>query len=142
MDGFENSMIAAQAMIAAKGQGKQRELYDLLFSKYGEWASLAPSAFEAWLGRETLGIGLDKTKFMADLKSKETINIATESYNTAKAIGVQPPYPLVLLNGIPVNVGLLYYDYLDQSISLIALGTRQFEECPPFFGVERGNILF
>jgi len=32
------------------------------------------------------------------------------------------PYPLVLLNGIPVNVGLLYYAYLDQSISLIALG--------------------
>jgi len=132
MEGFENSMIASQAMITAKGQGKQRELYDLLFNKYGEWASLTPSAFETWLARETPAIGIDKTRFMTDLKSKETVAIATDSYKTAKAIGVQPPYPLVLLNGIPVNVGLLYYDYLDQSISLIALGARQFTECPPF----------
>jgi cyclophilin family peptidyl-prolyl cis-trans isomerase/protein-disulfide isomerase len=132
MDGFENSMIASQAMIAARKQGKQRELYDLLFNKYGEWASLSTSAFEAWLARETPEIGLDRTRFAADLNSEETEAAATESYNAAKAIGVQPPYPLVLLNGIPVNVGLLYYEYLDPSISLIALGSRQFTECPPF----------
>jgi cyclophilin family peptidyl-prolyl cis-trans isomerase len=66
------------------------------------------------------------------LKSQETIDQMTGWYNAAKEKGVVPPYPLVLINGTPVNVGLLYYEYLDQAINLIALGEKQFKECPPF----------
>jgi cyclophilin family peptidyl-prolyl cis-trans isomerase len=132
-EGFGNSKIAVQAMTAARNQSREPEMYELLHSRYGEWASLtSASAFEAWLVRESEGLGLDKAQFQTDLKSPGTTQLAVDSYNSAKALGVQPPYPLVLLNGIPVNVGLLYYDYLDQSISLIALGARQFTECPPF----------
>jgi cyclophilin family peptidyl-prolyl cis-trans isomerase len=131
--GFGNSKIAVQAMIAAKKQNKQAEMYNLLHSKYGEWAIMSSgSTFEAWLIKQTSTLGFDKAQFQTDLKSSETAQLAVASYNSAKALGVVPPYPLVLLNGIPVNVGLLYYAYLDQSISLIALGSHQFTQCPPF----------
>lgn len=132
LQGFENSTLAAFAMVAAKKQEKERDMYDLLHSKYGEWASLSTSAFQAWLIREIPAIGVDKAKFQTDLRSVETVAGVTQTYTDAKALGVQPPYPLVLLNGAPVNVGLLYYEYLDQAISLIALGARQFTECPPY----------
>ncbi len=152
-EGFENSRIAVQAMLAAQKQGKRAEMYNLLHSKYGEWANLkSGSTFEAWLVKEAGALGFDSVQFQTDLKSSETAQRAVDSYNAAKKIGVQPPYPLVLLNGIPVNVGLLYYAYLDQSISLIALGSHQFTKCPPFeidpakgyfatLHTERGDIV-
>jgi cyclophilin family peptidyl-prolyl cis-trans isomerase len=133
MQGFENSTLAIQAVIAAKKQDRYLEVYNLLHDKYSEWANLTSvSTFEGWLKREVPPLGLDKAQFEADLKSRETIDETAAWYDSAKTSGVQPPYPLVLLNGLPVNVGLLYYEYLDTSISLIALGKRQFTECPTF----------
>jgi len=133
LEGFENSKIAVQAVIAADLQGKYLEMFNLLFEKYAEWANLKPSsAFEGWLKKQVPALGLEASRFSADLKSADTVNQMTEWYNTAKANGVAPPYPLVLINGIPVNVGLLNYEYLDSTVSLIALGARQFTECPPF----------
>ena len=131
--GFDNSRIAVQAFIAAKQQDKQLEMYNLLFDKYGEWAVLtSTSAYESWLLKEATALGLDKSRFQTDLKDQETVDQMTGWYDSAKEKGVVPPYPLVLINGAPVNVGLLYYEYLDQSINLIALGEKQFTECPPF----------
>ena len=133
LKGFENSMIAVQAVIAADKQGKFTEAHNLLYEKYEEWAGMtSTSAFEGWLAREVSPLGLDKAQFQSDLKSQETVAQMTGWYESAKEKGVVPPYPLVLINGNPVNVGLLYYDYLDQAISLIALGAKQFTECPPF----------
>ncbi len=139
LKGFENSKMAVQAMIAANLQGKYLEMYNLLFDKYNEWANLSStSAFEGWLLKEVPALGIDKSKFQTDLKSRETVDQMTASYNSAKEKGVVPPYPLVLINGVPINVGLLYYEYLNQSINLIVLGERQFTECPPF-DIETGK---
>lgn len=139
MKGFENSEMAVQAMIAAKLQGKYMEMYNLLFDKYKEWANLSStSGFESWLLKELPALGIDKAKFQTDLKSRESVDQMTASYNSAKEKGVVPPYPLVLINGVPINVGLLYYEYLNQSINLIVLGERQFKECPPF-DIETGK---
>ena len=133
LKGFENSKIAIQALIAAKQQSKYSEMYNLLFDKYPQWANLtSTSTFEGWIINRASDISLDKTKFQTDLKSKETITEMNNWYNSAKEKGVVPPYPLVLINGTPVNIGLLSYDYLDQTISLIALGSHQFDKCPPF----------
>lgn len=133
MKGFENSQVAVQAILAAQKQGKYSEVYKLLYDKYSQWANLAPSsAFEGWLKKEVPALGLDKSQFEADLKSQETIDQMTEWYNSAKTKGVVPPYPLVLINGMPVNVGLLNYEYLDSTISLVALGAHQFNQCPSF----------
>jgi cyclophilin family peptidyl-prolyl cis-trans isomerase len=131
--GFDNSKIAVQAFIAAKQQDKQLEMYDLLFEKYGDWANItSTSVFESWLLKEVPALEIDKSKFQTDLRNRGTVDQMTSWYNTAKENGVVPPYPLVLINGAPVNVGLLYYEYLDQAINLIALGAKQFTECPPF----------
>jgi len=131
--GFDNSKIAVQAFIASERQEKRLEMYNLLFDKYSEWANLKTTAsYENWLIRQTADLGLDRSQFQADLKSQETIQEMTGRYNAAKDKGVVPPYPLVLINGAPVNVGLLYYEYLDQAVNLIALGEKQFKECPPF----------
>jgi cyclophilin family peptidyl-prolyl cis-trans isomerase len=130
--GFENSQIAVQALIAAEHQGKLPEVYRLLYDKYSDWANLtSTSVFEGWLARESSALEIDVSRFKTDLKSPETIQKMKDWYSLAKEKGVQPPYPLVLINGIPVNVGLLNYDYLDKAVSLIALGTRQFTQCPP-----------
>jgi protein-disulfide isomerase len=67
LDKSEQSILAA---LAADEQGQFWTMYDLLFIKQAEWASLKPESFEAWVVRESAALGMDGEKLKAAMKAE------------------------------------------------------------------------
>ena len=129
---FPLSPTSVNALIAANNQGKFWEVFDLLYQKYNDWANLnPPSAFEGWLAKEVSALGLDGKKFREEIKSGETESAARSYFEAAQAAGITS-VPVVLVNGIPQQSYIRTYDGMDATVGLIALGQKQFKECPPF----------
>jgi cyclophilin family peptidyl-prolyl cis-trans isomerase/protein-disulfide isomerase len=125
-DKAEASMLAA---LAADEQGKFWEMYNLLFSRHGEWSSLQKGEFDAWLRREGAAAGMDVDQLRAAIQAKETAGRMTSMYEAAREMGI-PAVPLILLNG--EQFYLLDYQNISDTVGMIALGEKQFTECPPF----------
>ena len=128
---LDKSQMAVDAALAADEQGHFWEIYDVLFQKNSEWANLSETDFESWLDKQAVGIGLDEAKFSAALNSPETASKAKSMFDAANTSGLQA-VPLVLLNGKPQPLFALDFNTLDSTISLIALGAKQFKSCPAF----------
>ncbi len=124
---YDKSGLAAQAAEAAAKQGKFWEMYDLLFGRNAEWVELSPEAFEPWLVSQASALGLDVARFSADLKSDAVLDKVLAAYDFGRKNGLV--VPLVLINGQIVNPPFNHYT-LDQTVRLIALGERQFKDCP------------
>jgi cyclophilin family peptidyl-prolyl cis-trans isomerase/protein-disulfide isomerase len=128
---FTSSQLAAQAAYAADQQGKFWEMYTLLNDKYSQWAGLPPAAFEAWLIKEVTAAGFDMESFRSELKSPEAEADVRSSFDAAQKVGVTS-LPLLLLNGIPQKAFVSDFTALNRAISVIAMGPKQFQSCPPF----------
>ncbi|MBI2758444.1 MAG: peptidylprolyl isomerase [Chloroflexi bacterium] len=128
---LDKSQITVQAVIAAGNQGKFWEMRAILRSKYNEWINLSAVTFEPWAVTQAAGLGLDGAKFKTDLTSVETAARAKSMGDAAKAAGITS-IPIVFVNGNPQPAYVLNYTNLDATVSLIALGARQFKSCPPF----------
>ena len=127
--GHEKAGYAAHATHAAALQGKYWEMHDALFAKQAEWSPLSSREFEAWLKAEAVILDIDAAQLLADMERKEILKNVSEAYYDGYEMGL-PGTPFVLLNG-QIYTGLLNFDSLDQIIALIALGERQFTDCPP-----------
>jgi cyclophilin family peptidyl-prolyl cis-trans isomerase len=103
----------------------------VLFQRNEEWSNLSAGDFKAWLNQQAIGLGLDGARFEAALTSPETATTAGSMFEAAQSAGLQS-VPLVLINGKPEPLFAIDYPTLDSTISLIALGTRQFKSCPAF----------
>ncbi len=128
---LDKSQMAVDAALAADEQGHFWEMYDVLFQKNAEWANLSETDFESWLDKQASSLGLDASKFSAALNSPETASKAKSMFDAANTAGLQA-VPLVLLNGKPQPLFQLDFNTMDSTISLIALGARQFKSCPAF----------
>ncbi|HEY6074292.1 MAG TPA: peptidylprolyl isomerase [Anaerolineales bacterium] len=128
---LDKTELAVQAAIAAGDQGHFWEMYDLLFQNTTDWDALTPEKFEAWLKDKSAQIGLEPGKFANSLKSQSTLDRMNAMYTSAKSFGLQS-VPLLLINGQPQPAFSLDYETVNSVVSLIALGKRQFKECPPF----------
>lgn len=128
---LDKSQLAVRASLAADEQGHFWEMYDVLFQKNEEWSSLSADDFEGWLKKQASDIGLDGNRFEAALNSPETTAKAKSMFDAAQSAGLQS-VPLVLINGKPQPLFAISYESLDSTISLIALGAKQFKSCPPF----------
>jgi cyclophilin family peptidyl-prolyl cis-trans isomerase/protein-disulfide isomerase len=126
MDKSDNAVLAA---LAADEQGQFWAMYDLLFTKHNEWADLKPTEFNAWLVKESIKAGLDGDKLLTAIQAPETTTRMMSMYDSAKQLSVAA-VPLILVNG--EQLFLLDYQNLNDTIGLIALGQKQFTECPPF----------
>lgn len=151
IDRLDKSALAVQAAIAAGNQEHFWEMYDLLFQKVDQWDSLSSVEFEAWLKQMASSARLDAGRFAADLKSQATVDSMNRMYEDARALDLQS-VPLLVINGTPQGNFALDYTSIDSTVSLIALGGRQFTECPPFeidpsreytatLHTEKGDIL-
>jgi cyclophilin family peptidyl-prolyl cis-trans isomerase/protein-disulfide isomerase len=132
---YDKSGLAAQAAEAAARQGKFWEMNELLFKRNAEWVDLSPEAFEPWLITEAGALGLDAARFGADLKSDAVLDKVLAAYDFGRKNGLV--VPLVLINGQIVNPPFNHYT-LDQTVRLIALGERQFKDCPAWV-IEAGK---
>ncbi len=146
LDKSERAMLAA---LAADEQDRFWAMYDLLFARYDEWIHLRTGEFDAWVIREAAKIGLDGDRLRATIHADETKTRLMSMYEAARQLKI-PAVPLLLLNG--GQFFLLDYKNISDTIGLIALGKKQFTECPPFnidpskqyiavLETEKGDIL-
>ncbi|MFZ5819314.1 MAG: peptidylprolyl isomerase [Chloroflexota bacterium] len=126
---FDKAELAARAAEAAAAQGKFWEMHDLLFERQAEWVERSPASFEAWVKARAAELGLDSARFESDFNSAETVRKVQEDAEEGAALGI-PVLPFLLLNG-QVYTGSTNFETLDQVVRLLALGARQFTECPP-----------
>lgn len=145
-DKAEASTLAA---LAANEQGKFWEMYDLLFVRYSEWVNLSPTEFNAWVLNQASEIGIDANQLSDKMKADETRTKMMSMYEAASDLSLAA-VPLILING--EQFYLLDYQNISDTIGVIALGEKQFTECPPFsidvnktyiatLETEKGNIV-
>ncbi len=127
---FDKGELAARAAHAAAVQGKFWEMHDLLFERQSEWVERSPASFEAWIQAQAADLGLDSARFEADFHSAETVQKVQKEAEAGAALGI-PVLPFLLING-QVYTGSKNFDTLDQVVRLLILGTRQFNDCPPW----------
>lgn len=128
-DIHDKAMLAAQAAEAAGKQGKFWEMHDLLFSRQLEWIKTTPQEFKAWLIKQAASLDLDTARFDADIEREDIFQYVEHERQFAQDRGVLVT-PFLLINGQIYN-GPLEYESLDRIVRLVALGKRQFRECPP-----------
>lgn len=125
----DKAMLAAQAAEAAAEQGKFWEMHDLLFSRQIEWTRSTPTEFRDWLNKQAASLNLDVARFNADMEREDIIQYVEQERQFAQERGVLVT-PFLLINGQIYN-GPLEYESLERIVRLVALGKRQFRECPP-----------
>jgi len=131
IDVLDKSDKAVLAALAADEQDQFWVMYDLLFVKYDEWANLKPEAFDAWVVKEAVAQGLDEEKLQAAINADKTASSMRARYDAAKKLSI-PAVPLILINGSLQPSYLLDYQSMSDAVGLIALGQKQFSQCPPF----------
>ena len=121
-----------KAVIAALAADKQDQfwlMYDLLFARNAEWVNLKPAEFNAWAIREAVKLGMDGDKLQAAINAPETTTRMMSMVDAAKQLSIAA-VPLILING--EESYLLDYQNMSDTVGLIALGQKQFTQCPPF----------
>ena len=124
----DKAALAAQAAEAGAEQDSFWEIHDLLYTQQANWISLSPGDFEEWLSAQVSALGLDVRQFQEDLKREDIVARVQEAWEQGQQIGV-PGTPLVLING-QIYGGPRDLSSLNDIVQLIALGDRQFSECP------------
>jgi cyclophilin family peptidyl-prolyl cis-trans isomerase/protein-disulfide isomerase len=125
---LDKSQLAVQAALAADRQGKFWEMYDVLFQQHTEWEGLSSEDFQAWLGGQAVQLGLDGEAFAAALNDPAVADQTRSMFEAGRSLAI----PFVIINGKPQPSFAINYSSLESTISLIALGARQFTSCPPF----------
>ncbi len=128
LDKSEKAVLAA---LAADEQGGFWAMYDLFFFKHAEWKALKPETFDAWVIREATALGMDGEKLKAAMKAEGTAARLRAMYESAEKLRI-PAVPLVLINGVFQPSYILDYQSVSDAVGLIALGRKQFTQCPPF----------
>lgn len=127
--GHEKAGLAAQASHAAALQDKFWEMHALLFNEQDFWSPLDIDEFDLWLVSEATDLGMNATQFTEDLRSDSIIEKVEQAFIYGEKVGM-PGTPFLLING-QIYSGPADYGSLNQIISLISLGARQFTNCPP-----------
>ncbi|HEX9680295.1 MAG TPA: peptidylprolyl isomerase [Anaerolineales bacterium] len=127
-DLHDKSTLAAIVAEAAGRQGAFWEMFDVLYASQDEWIDLTAEAFLDWSAARAEALGLERSRFSADLEDpaiEETIEAAA---TRARRAGV-PGAPVLYLNGAvfqppptPVN--------LEASVRLELLVQRQYASYP------------
>ncbi len=96
----KNAQISAQAAEAAGQQGKFWEMHDKLFDNQAVWSD-SDNAANIFSGYAK-DLGLNITKFSADLNSDKTIARVGDDYQSGVAIGINHT-PTFFLNGTEIQ---------------------------------------
>ncbi len=93
-----NAAISAAAAQAAGEQGKFWEMHDLLFKDQNDWAPLSQADAENKFGGYARTLGLDVTKFTADMNAASTTALIAADYRNDINMGLSYT-PTFILNG-------------------------------------------
>ena len=97
----DKSFVGATLLEAAGAQGldKFEALKNDLFAKQADWSSMDPDAFVEYAKEEAKALGIDVTKFTADLENGDLMNKILTQYQGGVAGGVSYT-PFVVMNGM------------------------------------------
>lgn len=101
----KNAQLAGQAAEAAGKQGKFWEMHDVLFNTQDSWSALEKP--EEKFTEYANSLGLDLTKFSADLNSREVIDKVNADYKDAVRNGINGT-PTIFVNGKKVELPASY----------------------------------
>ena len=101
LPGHRNGKIAAQAVEAASKQGKLEPMYKRMYETQKEWGESEDSKKDVFIGYAE-DLGLDMTKFRADLESPATIARIEKDMQDGANLGVVST-PTLFLNGEMMN---------------------------------------
>jgi len=128
-DYFDKAELAARAAEAAASQGQFWEMHDLLFERQADWVERSPASFEGWVKVRAQELGLDPARFEADFQSPEIVEKVQQATQHGEELGI-PVLPFFLVNG-QIYTASDNFDTFNHIISLLAMGERQYTECPP-----------
>jgi cyclophilin family peptidyl-prolyl cis-trans isomerase len=144
--GHLKSDIAIQAAEAAALQGKYWEMHDVLFDEANvntlEGQDVSVDQFKAWAGEQAVILGMDLTKFLADMDSQAMVDKAKADTDAAVAAGLTgTPSVFYLFDNqlyftpsdlsMPLNDPVQSLGLLNQLIQLWAFHQSEFKACPP-----------
>ncbi len=133
--GHALSNISIQAAEAAALQDKYWEMHNVLFneSTWQTWDAMSEADFTTWVTQQAATLGMDTTKFAADLTSKAIVDKVTTDTNAAQAAGLNSTPSLFVLfnNELYFAPGQFSFPDLPVIYQLWLLQTRQFKSCPP-----------
>jgi cyclophilin family peptidyl-prolyl cis-trans isomerase len=134
--GHPLSTIAIQAAEAAALQDKYWEMHYILFneSTWQTWDAMSEADFITWATQQAGTLGMDTTKFTADLKSQAIVDKVTADTNAAVAAGLNSTPSMYILFNNEVYFApkdQLPFTYLPAFYQLWLLQGRQFKSCPP-----------
>lgn len=128
---LDKSDKAVLAALAADEQGKFWTMYDFLFVTYPEWDTLKPEEFNAWVIKKSTQTGIDPNQLEAAINDPKTATRMASMYEAVKKLNI-PAVPIILVNGTLQQFYVLDEESLRSMVDLIALGQKQFTQCPPF----------
>lgn len=127
-DLHDKSTLAARVAEAAGRQGAFWEMFDVLYAGQDEWIDMTAGAFLDWSAARAEALGLERTRFSADLEDPAVEESLEAAATRARRAGV-PGAPILYLNGAvfqppptPVN--------LEASLRLELLTQRQYASYP------------
>jgi cyclophilin family peptidyl-prolyl cis-trans isomerase len=133
--GHALSNISIQAAEAAALQDKYWEMHNVLFneSTWQTWDAMSEADFTTWVTQQAATLGMDTTKFAADLTSKAIVDKVTTDTNAAQAAGLNSTPSLFVLfnNELYFAPGQFSFPDLPAIYQLWLLQTLQFKSCPP-----------
>jgi len=134
----DKANLAAQAAEAASLQGKFWEMHDLLFSEtnWDTWTAMSVEDFQTWVTKQAPTIGLDGTKFAADLTSDAVVTTATKDYGSAISSDLNSTPSLFIFAGgqlVFTPTDQIPYDKptLEILLTLANLSQKEYKACPP-----------
>lgn len=134
----DKAPLSAQAAEAAGLQGKFWEMHDLLFEEtnWDAWTAMTPADFETWVVDQTDTIGLDREKFMADLKSDALVSKVEKAYASAISSDLNStPSLFIFVDGqltfLPADQIPYDAETLEVLLTLSDLRAREYDACPP-----------
>lgn len=105
----QNAELAARAAVAAELQGKFWPMHDQLFATQTTWENMSDSAARADFAQLATNLGLNVTKWKADLDTSAVANRVAADLQAAENLQL-PGTPSILVNGQPYNGGLTLDD--------------------------------
>ncbi|MFT3698396.1 MAG: thioredoxin domain-containing protein [Kofleriaceae bacterium] len=110
-----NSLIAAEASVAAADQGKFWAFHDQVFANFGKLSRPDLEAFAKTAG-------LDLVKFRAALDDRRYHDVVVQETAAAEALGVDGT-PTMFLNGQPIS-GALDQDRLEKIVNAVLVNAK------------------
>ncbi len=111
----ENADKFAIAALAAGKQGKFWEMHDMMFDNQDEWSDISLDKQMAIFAGYAQKLGLDMTKYQADLGDKTLADLVAKDQHDGVAMGINAT-PTIIINNNRIIVGGKNYDALKKMV--------------------------